>query len=341
MQIARHDVRLGCAVLLFVFATTAGVSGQGALVGVAIPVGSQDAGCFPVWAGVYSVSAPPFPFDIATGIGHLVDPGNLGLPTQFALHDHQYVSPYVPDPSRAVVDYTFRWPVTVTAVEIVQHANGISMIEGFAGDSIASLTSVGSTFGPSGDVTGSSCFPEFASQVFNLPSPACGTQFRVVIRKTCTANGWANYRIVPRDASGTQISYATAANALTLVAPSTSSSAGINVDFQMNAGVAFGGYPYVLVGSVSGSCPGFVIPGYGVAPVTYDSFSAYTLTGPYVPETTNYQGLLNASGMATAHIVVAPNAYPTLVGTTFTHSFAAAYPGAFLFSNPVTFTVTP
>jgi hypothetical protein len=62
----------------------------------------------------------------------------------------------------------FLWTASLTVVdqiEIIQHQNGITKIEAFVGDSVGSLTSIGSIFGPDGDVTGSSVFTETQSSV--------------------------------------------------------------------------------------------------------------------------------------------------------------------------------
>lgn len=316
-------------------------SAQGPLSGVAVPPGSQDAPCWPVWHGVYSVTAPPYPLDSATGAGRLVRTSDYGLYAEFALHDHVYVAPQVPDPSRAVVDFTFRWPVAVYGVEIVQHTNGVTKIEGFGGNSPTSLTSAGQAFGPAGDLSGFNLIPEFQSHVFTLPAPACGTLFRLIVRKTSHLNGWATYRMYPLDGAGVRIPHATAPEALTAAVASASSSAGVHVDLHFAAGAAFAGAPYVFVGSVGGACPGLSVPGVGTLPVVYDLFAAYTLLGPWAPETQGYQGALDAVGFGAAHVVVAPSAYPALVGLAFTHAAVAVGGGAVLFSNPVSFTVAP
>ncbi len=160
----------------------AGVVGaQAALINqISIPLGSQDGGCFPVWHGVYSVSAP---VDTSLGIGNILNPGPISG-SAFTLHDHVYVSPYAPDPARAVVTYVFDFPVTVSELEVVQHANGITQVEGFVGDSLASLSSIGSVFGPDGDVSGYGYFAEGRDDVFDFNNTTAGTVFQFVVRKT-------------------------------------------------------------------------------------------------------------------------------------------------------------
>jgi hypothetical protein len=331
--------RLSAAIAIAAFS---GISAaQGPLSGVSIPPGSQDAPCWPVWHAVYSVSAPPYALDVNSGIGRLLKTDDFGVYPQFALHDHVYVAPQVPDPNRAVVDFVFRWPTAVYGVEIIQHTNGVTQIEGFGGPSSTNLTSAGLAFGPIGDVSGFNLIPEFVSQVFTLPTPACGEHFRLIVRKTSHVDGWASYRMFLLDAVGVRIPVASAPEALAASVTSASSSAGLQVDLILSAGAAFAGDPYVFIGSTSGACPGIAVPGVGSLPVVYDLFAAYTFLGPWAPETQGYQGTLDAAGVGTAHVLVAPGAYPSLVGLTFTHAAAAVDANAVLFSNPVSFIVAP
>jgi len=161
---------------------------------VSIPVGSMDGACYPVSHNQWTVSAPPYPLDVALGIGWLL---NDAAPTNsnFALHDHQYVQVYVPDPARAVVTYRFDTPATVDQVHMIQHNNGIWRIEGYVGDSLAGLTSIGEATVP--QVTA-----EFELSTFDFDNTQAGTYFRFVITGTDISNGYACYRAYPADASG-------------------------------------------------------------------------------------------------------------------------------------------
>jgi len=176
------------------------VSAQAAVItGVSIPVGSMDAYCHPRNSGVWSVSAPPYPLNIGSGIGNIINPAGGGL---FSMHDHGYSSSYIPAPSRAVVTYEFNTPAVVDQIQVFQHTNGITKIEGFVGNSLSSLTSIGAIFGPSGDITGSGKFSEHAPYLFDFNNAVAGKYLQVVIRKTSLHNGWASYQIYPRDANG-------------------------------------------------------------------------------------------------------------------------------------------
>ena len=194
MKRLRHFALCG-----LVLAAAAGGARADLIVGVLIPVNSMDAACYPLNEGIWSVSAPPYPLDTTHGIGTLVHPGPL---PGFCLHDHVYLQSNVPDPSRAVVTYEFDTAVVVDQIEVIQHNNGISRVECFVGDTLGSLVSIGSIFGPYGDITGSGRFTERESYLFDFDNVLAGRFLQLVIRKTSNPTGWASYQIYPRDASG-------------------------------------------------------------------------------------------------------------------------------------------
>lgn len=189
----RRSSRFSLCSTLFGLLALAALTPAGAqtITGLSIPVDSMDSGCRPRDEGVWSVS----PLNINSGIGYLVNPTIDG---SFVLHDHQYASANVPDPARAIVTYTFDQPTIVSQLDIVQHTNGVTLLEGFYGDSLGSMTSLGSVFGPSGDVTGSGLLPEGGHQIFDFGNTTnAGTIFQFVVRKTSLSNGWALYRAFP------------------------------------------------------------------------------------------------------------------------------------------------
>lgn len=179
----------------------------GQIVGVSIPVNSMDSSCFPLNDDLWSVSAPPYPLDTTLGIGALIHP-DWFWQGAFSLHDHYYLSSNVPDPARAVVTYEFDTAVVVDQIEVLQHNNGITRMECFVGDDLASMTSIGSIFGPSGDVTGSGVFAEGASYVFDFNNVMDGRFLQLIVRKTSNPAGWASYQIYPRDAAGVRFAAA-------------------------------------------------------------------------------------------------------------------------------------
>ena len=156
---------------------------------VAVSAPSQDAGC--AAQSGYSVSGDPAPID--SGVGFILNPNTdiMG----FALHDHVYSSAYVPVPSRAQVTFTFNEAVKVTSVACIEHTNGISEIEGFIGDSVDTLKSIGRVTGSAG--TGP--FGEKSTSVFTFPTGQAlqGKVFRIIVRRTTLRWAWATYRLIP------------------------------------------------------------------------------------------------------------------------------------------------
>ncbi len=164
------------------------------IVGISIPVNSMDAYCHPKDENVWSSN----PLNITSGIGYLINPTLTYNYSDFSLHDHVYTSSYIPDPTRAIVTYEFDQAVVVSSLRIVQHTNGVTKIEGFAGNALNSMVSLGSVFGPSGDVIGSSVLPEYGVQVFNFNNTTIsGKYFQFIVRKTSLDWGWALYRATP------------------------------------------------------------------------------------------------------------------------------------------------
>ena len=201
-------------------AVNVGQTEAAVIVGVSIPVGSQSDLCRPKIDGVWSVRVPPRPLNVTRGIGHLINPDESFAPMvveSFLFHEHDFkgqprvmLAPHTPNPARAVVTYTFDSPAIVDQLEIVQHTNGITKVEGFVGDSVDSLTSIGSVFGPDGDVTGESRFAELQSYVFDFDNEMAGKIFQFVIRKCSGSTGYSAYRAFPRNADG--VRYAAIAN---------------------------------------------------------------------------------------------------------------------------------
>jgi len=167
-------------------------------VSISIKKDSQDANCKPLSDNLYkSKTDNQGELDTSSGIGAIVAPMDKNY--AFTLHDHRYSSTNIPDPSRAMVTFQFNTAVTIDSVLILQHTNGITWIEGFAGDDENQLHSIGTTWGPSGDNIQSGGLPEAGLQLFQFDNSKTqlGRIFRVVFRKTNLLNGWATYRVIP------------------------------------------------------------------------------------------------------------------------------------------------
>ncbi|MBN1435510.1 MAG: hypothetical protein JW936_00420 [Sedimentisphaerales bacterium] len=172
----------------------AGAVEAGMITEVSIPVNSMDSGCHPAWDNVWTVSSPPYPLDVATGIGWLVNDAPA-VSQSYTLHDHVYAASYVPDPARAVVTYRFDQATVVDQIQMIQHINGIWKIEGYVGNSVGSLASIGTATVP--QVTS-----ELQASTFDFDNTVAGTYFRFVITGTDISNGYACYRAYPADSMG-------------------------------------------------------------------------------------------------------------------------------------------
>ena len=117
------------------------------------------------------------------------------------MHDHMYLSSGVPDPRRANITYYFSEPANISEVLIIQHTNGIGQIEGFVGNDENHLVSIGhanSTLGADLPLK-ENTFAEGYHDVFKFEQGGEGKIFRVVITKTPLPNGYALYRVYPRN----------------------------------------------------------------------------------------------------------------------------------------------
>jgi hypothetical protein len=185
------------------------------IVEVSIKTNSQNFLSRPAVDDVWKISTPPYPFDIYRGIGFIVRPIIVGDNDyrDFALHQNDniqvtaaYISPYVPNPTNATVTFKFDLPSAVGGVELVQHVSGATRVEGLLGDSVPALTSIGSVFGPAGDITDAPVSGEAESQIFRFTNTnLTGTTFQMVIRKTAQSSAFALYRAFPLDLNGNRI----------------------------------------------------------------------------------------------------------------------------------------
>jgi hypothetical protein len=159
---------------------------------------SQDATCKPLDDNIWtSVQTPEGKIDTTKGIGAIVSPLPIST-TKFTLHDHRYKMAHIPDKYRSIVNYEFSQPVKIDQILVVQHTNGITCLEGFVGDDINNLQSVGTIWGPTGDALGGCVFPEGSLQLFDhFPNPKKGKFLRLRIKKTSLTNGYALYKIIP------------------------------------------------------------------------------------------------------------------------------------------------
>ena len=139
--------------------------------------------------GPRSVKAP---FDYS-GIGNIINPsvalpGSGGNANDFTLH--QTVG--VVNITDVVVTYEYDAAVQVDAFDIVQHHNGVKTLELFIGNSLASMTSMGSVSVPENTI-------EYAVDRFDFDAPMTGrvVQLRLTEPELAGQGGWAMYRAFP------------------------------------------------------------------------------------------------------------------------------------------------
>lgn len=105
-----------------------------------------------------------------------------------------------------------------------------------------------------------------------------------------------------------------------------SQSLGGSVTFSLDAGPAFAGRDYQLLGGMSGASPGTPLAGGGHLPVTFDAVSSRILSLSGTPTFQDFAGTLDAAGQATA-VLNAPAPMPaSLLGTHLDFAFTTLSP---------------
>lgn len=180
-----------------------------AITEISIPTGSQIASR-PLIDNTWKVASQGGTLNTTLGIGIIVNPTWISANdhTDFSLHQNDdlgsqpYSAPHVPPAATSTVTYKFDRPTTVSAVEIVQHQNGVTQVMGMVG-----ATSIGTVYGPSGDVTDGFVVPaDGVSQVFNFAnSSIAGTTFTLTVTKSSYPNAFAVHRVFLLDAAGVRI----------------------------------------------------------------------------------------------------------------------------------------
>jgi len=91
---------------------------------------------------------------------------------------------------------------------------------------------------------------------------------------------------------------------LSLSANTLSVSAGGQINFQLDAGSAFGGRQYFLLASASGTQPGTTLPGGATLPLNRDMVTDYIVRNYNSGMLIHFRGLLDGSGEAQARLAV-------------------------------------
>ena len=113
---------------------------------------------------------------------------------------------------------------------------------------------------------------------------------------------------------------------------------GCNIDFTLDAGAAYGGRNYFLMGTTAGTVPGLSLPGGAVLPINWSNLSSIIFQYYNSSPLTNFRGSLNAGGIATATLRVNSTGMP--LGTVLHFAFTTEQPYDFQ-SNPVPVEIVP
>jgi C1A family cysteine protease len=111
-------------------------------------------------------------------------------------------------------------------------------------------------------------------------------------------------------------------------------SAATVIDMSLDAGAANAGRPYLLLGTLSGTSPGFPLPGGQVLPINWDLFTDLILAVMHTPVFQNFLGNLDGMGTATATLDTLGPINPAIIGATAHFAYTLGSPFDFT-SNPI------
>jgi hypothetical protein len=117
-------------------------------------------------------------------------------------------------------------------------------------------------------------------------------------------------------------------------------STGAVIEFSLEAGAGNGGRPYLLLGSLSGTVPGFALPGGGTLPLNWDFFTDVIMLCLGSPICQNFLGHLDGTGAATAVLTTPAPLDSLLIGEVAHFAYTLGSPFDFQ-SNPIAVTFEP
>jgi len=130
-------------------------------------------------------------------------------------------------------------------------------------------------------------------------------------------------------------------NSLWVDATTLSQSMGAMVIFDLRGGNDYKRRQYFLLGSISGTFPGTILPGGNILPLNRDVFTDYILKYFNYPTFDDFRGWFDWNGQIFATLNVQPNAIPTpWIGKFMNFSFTTELPYNFQ-SNPVEVEIVP
>lgn len=119
-----------------------------------------------------------------------------------------------------------------------------------------------------------------------------------------------------------------------------SAAVGVDVDLNLDAGDAYAGRNYFVLGSLSGTVPGIPLPGGNVLPLNWDPFLGIVISAANTPFFANFQSTLDANGQETANFNTFGPVDPAMVGLTFSFAYTTFSPFDMV-SNPVDIKLEP
>jgi hypothetical protein len=123
---------------------------------------------------------------------------------------------------------------------------------------------------------------------------------------------------------------------------SASVASAVVVGFTLDAGAENGNRPYLLLGSLSGTSPGFVLPDGAVLPLNWDVLTDVIMLCLGTPICKDFLGALDADGKAAAELNTFQPVDPVLIGSIAHFAYCLRGHQGFNFaSNPIGVTFEP
>ncbi|MFH1998490.1 MAG: C25 family cysteine peptidase [Planctomycetota bacterium] len=114
---------------------------------------------------------------------------------------------------------------------------------------------------------------------------------------------------------------------------------GADIDLTVEAGSGYANRTYLLLGSLSGTFPGFALPGGKVLPLNWDGLTDMLLAFLGTPVCLNFMGTLDGNGNASATLNTYGPLDPNLAGLMASFAYLLGPPPGFDFvSNPIVIT---
>lgn len=183
------------------------------IIEISIPFQSQSSLSRPWYDTTWDVAASGGALDVNRGIGIIVNPiiSALNDAHEFPMHQDSIIPPSLPylsnnypDPAGSTVTFIFKQPTVIRYIDVVQHIFGVTQLSGAIGNNFGAMSSLGSVFGPAGDITsGEVTSTEGATQRFDFGNTShSGTIFQLTVSKSSLSTAYAFYRAYLYDQNG-------------------------------------------------------------------------------------------------------------------------------------------